>query len=1137
MSDAQVPRLLNRRYALKPGPMHGGMAEVFKAMELVGEGREVAIKMFRSDVLNDALIVEAFRRETEAIRNCTHPNIVQLLESGVDEETGRHFLVLEWMPQNLEQYLQKQSFRDWDHFYAMCGRPILEALALAHAQQIIHRDIKPSNILLDEAGVPKLADFSIAKLKRWHDEGLTLNEFASRPYAPPDHGTDSNYSQDLFSYAVLTVRCLSSAALNDYDAVHAALQSASVPDGVKAQLKLCLGEPDERPVIAGLLLSNLEGLDEERRNRDKLRTAVYLISSGRATERVRQSLGIRQNEVQLAILNDLTETPSLGPSSFAPQAMELYGGEFVYRVSLSRSSPDYLVIEDAQKRPPGYLGFRKDKGFPLHCEWKFGKPLRSQDAATALAELLARYQNHQAEARLAEARARENELFDMWNRTLRAKIQIERERQPPIPFSGFRMDGARIIFALLKAPPEGIIGKPQQVRRDGRALIRGEVEATFESELIMRVQELDPSASSFAGELVFDASLAAIAIERQVGALDAIRYQRCVRPELRDFLVFPGEVRFPEPSPDSLMFFNDKLSPDKKRAVRAALGAPDILLVEGPPGTGKTTFITEVILQTVKENPNVRILLTSQTHVALDHVIGAVQKTGRPVSMIRIGRLGDPRISTVAEEFLLENKIETWRLQALQAGRAYLQQLAEQLQISIEAIRSVMHMKRILAERNRNRAIDRQLQELENSLSALSISTKDLSASERRALAEEARVLRTQIDEKRLEFEYSKRDMLRLREEGLRNGSVPETVLNASEEEAGAWIAGLIPDTPGSRRLRQLVDLHADWEMRCGRTSDFQEPILSSVQLVAGTCVGIDSSRGARGVQFDLCIIDEASKAASTELLVPMSKAKRWIIVGDDRQLPPFVDEALTAPRILAAHDLTEDALRDTLFTHLKNGLPDECHVELHTQHRMVPAIGDLVSHCFYDGKLTSEPREWDKRLATVSPKPVVWLTTAKIKNRSEIDQNPSYTNQTEVRLIARLLQSLENQAAAAGATYSVGVLTGYAAQKGALERALANRLGSGHHLLIECNTVDAFQGREVDLLIYSVTRSNPKRVLGFLGEMKRLNVALSRGREYLVIVGDHHFCQVADEPNPLRPVIAYLLSHPQSCQLIEEGA
>jgi serine/threonine protein kinase len=482
--------------------MQGGMAEVYKAMDLAGDGRDVAIKMFRPDVLTDALTVEAFRRETEAMRNCIHPNILRLLESGVDQETDRHFLVLEWMPENLEEYLKRESFKDWEQFYTACGRPLLDALALAHARQVVHRDIKPANILMDEVGSPKLADFSIAKLKSWHDEGVTLNEFASRPYSAPEHGAESTYSQDLFSYAVLAVRCLTPAALSDYDSVHAALRGAPIPDFVKAELKSCLGEPEERPILAGLLLSALDTIDEERRHRDILRTPIYLLSSGRVTERVRQSLGIRPEEVQQAILNDLKETPALGSSNGSPPTMELYGGEFQYRVSVARSSSDYLILEDAHRHSAAYLEFRKDRAFPLHCEWRFGRPTRTHEAASALAELVTQFQNHQAEARLAEATARENELFDMWYRTLRAKIQVERDRQPAIPFSGFRMDGSRLVFSLFKPAPEGIMGTPQQVRRDGRALIRGEVDATFESELVMRVQEMDPSVKSLAGELV-----------------------------------------------------------------------------------------------------------------------------------------------------------------------------------------------------------------------------------------------------------------------------------------------------------------------------------------------------------------------------------------------------------------------------------------------------------------------------------------------------------------------------------------------------------------------------------------------------------------------------------------------------------
>jgi tRNA A-37 threonylcarbamoyl transferase component Bud32 len=1116
--------------------MQGGMAEVYKATDLLDEGQTVAIKMFRQDILSDALTIEAFRRETESMRNCVHSNIVRLLDSGVDQETKRHYLAFEWMPENLDQWLKRESFRDWDQFYSSFGRPLLDALALAHAQQIIHRDIKPSNILIDPSGVPKLADFSIAKLKRWHEEGLTLNEFASRPYSPPDHGADSNYGQDLFSYAVLAIRCLSPVPIEDYEALSAALETIAVPNEIKQELQSCLGEPDERPVVAGLFLSSLDMLAQERLKRDKLRVSLYLVPTGGARERLRRELGLRPDEIDQTILTDLKEMLALGEAgSDSHSFMELYGGGLIYKVALPRSSRDHLVIEDAHKAVTSYLEFRREKAFALHCECKLGKPSRSQAAGEALEAILAQFQNHQAEVRLADAQARENELFDVWSRTLRAKVQVERERQPPIPYTDFRVEGWRVIFTLVSPAPDGVVGQPQQVRKGGKVSLRGEVETIRGAELALRVRDPDLANPPLAGELVFDASLAGIAIERQLGALDAIRYQRCVRPQLRDILVFPSEAKPPQEGDDELIFFHKSLSVDKQYAVRAALAAPDFLLVEGPPGTGKTTFITELILQTLTANPHARILLTSQTHVALDHVIGALERTGEPISTVRIGRLGDGRISAIAEELLLENKIEQWRDKALESGRGFLQQLAQQNAVSLNTVLAILRIRRILSERSRSREIQRQIVDLENSLASFSSAMGKLDIAERRAIAADARSLRDQVEERRQELSYCRKTIARLGTEAVQDALLTKDCVDGSDEAMKEWEAGLLPDTPATQRLRQLVELHADWEARCGRTPDFEAAVLSSVQLVAGTCVGIDRSRGAREVEFDLCIIDEASKAASTELLVPLSKARRWIVVGDDRQLPPFVDAALMHPRLLAAHDLTEEALRDTLFTHLKNGLPDKCHVELHTQHRMVPAIGDLVSHCFYDGKLISERREWDSRLSPILPKPVVWITTAKLKNHSETAMEPSFTNQAEIRVIGRLLDAMEKQAVVKDVTYSVGILTGYTAQKHALDRAFASRMVEGRKLRIECNTVDAFQGREVDVLIFSVTRSNTKHKLGFLGELKRLNVALSRGREYLVVVGDHHFCQTADEPNPLRPVIAYMLSHAHDCQVIEE--
>ena len=87
----------------------------------------------------------------------------------------------------------------------------------------------------------------------------------------------------------------------------------------------------------------------------------------------------------------------------------------------------------------------------------------------------------------------------------------------------------------------------------------------------------------------------------------------------------------------------------------------------------------------------------------------------------------------------------------------------------------------------------------------------------------------------------------------------------------------------------------------------------------------------------------------------------------------------------------------------------------------------------------------------------------------------------------------------------------------------------------MECSSIDAFQGRECDILIYSVTRSNRQGQLGFLREERRLNVALSRGRFGLVLVGDHVFARAAgDAGNPFRRVVDYIERNPDSCAITE---
>ena len=202
--------------------------------------------------------------------------------------------------------------------------------------------------------------------------------------------------------------------------------------------------------------------------------------------------------------------------------------------------------------------------------------------------------------------------------------------------------------------------------------------------------------------------------------------------------------------------------------------------------------------------------------------------------------------------------------------------------------------------------------------------------------------------------------------------------------------------------------------------------------------------------------------------------------------------------------------MKATLFDHLVAEMPLECRVSLNVQHRMVTPIGDLISDCFYDGRLQNPRTAGVTGLEAALPKHVIWLSTSKLADRFERGRI-SMSNPTEVREVLTLLKRIVFLGRKDTGPHSVAILTGYSEQRRTFERTVNAEAGNlGALLRIEVNTVDAFQGREADIAIYSITRSNESGNVGFLWEFKRINVALSRGREYLVIVGDHVFCRRA---------------------------
>jgi hypothetical protein len=1116
------------------------MASIYKARDLEND-ELVAIKRFDRDKLLPEIEAEAYRREVEALRNLIHPNILRIRESGEDS-SGRPFLVLEWMSHDLVEHRRRgaSAFNGWDDFADQIAMPLVEALAHAHANSYCHRDVKPANVLLADDGTVKLADFGISKLKRCLQPRITLNEFVSRPYAPPepDDGAYS-YARDVYGFAVLCLWALFDQQVRDYEHLPPALEQLDVIQDVRQILARCLSaDPKVRPQTAGVLAHELARVQLRRRQvwaaQDRKHCRARLTK--RAGEIVAEQTGMNDGgAVQNFVEQDMNDEATIARFySHRGTAQErvvqdtyfVYGARFSYQVAGDNRGGGDFVIVAAKPWEPHRILQLKEGTLPSPLTFDVvPRPgaIKAKEAVKLLEEVLAAFEEQKERE---EAKEAGEALFATWKKVLEAQSTFERERFSPIVFSAARAEG-QFVTLQVTGDLSGIEVEQPRVVEAERNRFPGEVYEVSGGKVVLYCPRCDLAKFPQSGRARFDTRAADIKIDRQRAAVEAIRTGGAVRGDLRSLLLDPGAARPPSGGIGEFKVDAGSLDSSQREAIKAALGTRDILIVQGPPGTGKTRFIAHLIRETLARDPQARVLLTSQTHVAIDNALERLSEAASGLKMLRIARPGASVVAQECQPFLVENQLDRWRKEVASGSAAWLREWALGRGLDPDEIAAGSLLRQIAHLRGRLATHREAILDLETKIAKLrrneATAGPEESTGDRETFEREVEELRDQLDSDKRVLEQLEGQFRKARKDA-------DEFLSLQPAEMSEWSGVLVGDSEDGRRAEALLDLHAQWLDRFGLGPTFHGALCERSDVVTATCIGLASLPGAGEVSYDLCIVDEASKATATEILVPMVKAKRWIFVGDSKQLPPFEDEVHRDPALRRRFEIESEEAVESLFERLRRLLPQECQRMLKKQYRMVPAIGRLISECFYDGELESEIRTPDARLTSVTGRPVTWITTRYLEDRREERAEESFVNSAEVDRILDLLSEFEEAINDSDERVSVQLLSGYSAQVRLLERSMDRSQHSFPHLDVECSTIDTVQGREAEIVIFSVTRSNESQKVGFLAEFARINVALSRSRETLIIIGDDEFVRRVPGAEPLRRALLHIEQHPDEC-------
>lgn len=1038
-------------------------SKLYIAKDIKNANSVVALKIIEINTsLEKDLGYELFRREYTSLSRLNDKNVSKYIDSGQDG--NKLYLVMEYYDGiTLKQYIENNDIAMEDKIKIAIN--IAKGLEYAHEKDVIHRDLKPTNIMINNPNDIRIIDFGISKvLDKNYNADETVKCYMTIRYAAPEQlmQFEAKIQSDIYSLGLNMAFLFSEEEPpEDKSQLFSYIESMRC----SSELKLLIHDmtklkEEERPNSVYQVKRVLEKEYNELNSKSK---KLYIKFDSYTIKNLIQlgQIDYRSNDHVTNFLRKDLERSSISRNNNTSKYY-LISNNVKYTCTLNKSKSCLSIVSVSAIEDHIHWEEETSKSLEVTLPWY---PIYNENDAKEnnylpilIQEIIDDKKRRQVNKDKNELK---NELLNKWDAYLQEEFKEIDKKKNLCKYKSFELDetGSKIHIKVEDLDTNIQNGDVIQLTDKKKMQISvGEFDEFDSNSMIIKLYpDINPNDINERGRLGIDISKNASNLRRLSRALNSLRISDTANRSLSDILVEPSIVSMNKEC-DIKNYAQEVLekspSSSNASAVRKALGVKDIFLIQGPPGTGKSTVITEIAYQILKNNPNDKILITSQSNVAVDHVINKIVPLIPDQRIIRIGR--SEKISAESQNLIMAEQLNKWvdevREKSIKGLTQYLKDNHDYVlsdELNTKFIDNID-----IGEKNNDDAKDKQVE--------------------------------NKIDS----------------------------------------------------NVEKIISLTREWHRRLGKLDEFDEIFANKASVIAATCLGIASRSVLNDIDFDWVIVDEAARANALELLVPLVRGKKIILVGDHQQLPPVVNTEIDK-LILEEKGIKQSDLEVSLFEDLFEKLSDQSKMVLNSQYRMNPQISKMISDIFYptvDIRTTLSESDRSHGLPW-GPKSIKWLDTSNASDPNEEKEFQSKKNSCEAKAILRELEKIEKVYEQSYIrNVSIGVISGYDAQKKLLNSLIKpNDKKRWKHIDIIIDNVDAFQGSETDLVIYSMVRSNKEHKIGFLHDSRRLNVALSRGRNGLIIVGNIKFAEVAKSfrGNPFIDIIRFIKKYPKSC-LIE---